>query len=305
MSNNRSVKSYSVTLVLVLLFGFVGGHRFYAGKVGTGLLFLFTAGFFVIGWIIDIFTVAFGNFTDKTGRFIRPKRDQSKKENIMTEEKEAVSDNVSSESGVDPSSAKRKVPTWVWIVGGILVLGLILQSCGGNDTAIDETSDAETTETEIVEEEVTVSEPEEEEAVEAEPDEIVFTLEDARTILMPLTFDQSRSQIIEIVSDMRVIESVDLFTYDSDTGLVELDVTPAFDFDSGVRDDAWELFRIFAGAFYKAPDNAGWLLEDPRFAPDFKVTVSTATYLCDGETMRDLANAMLSRSAWESTCKVR
>ncbi len=72
MGNGKSVKNYSVTLVLVLLLGFMGGHRFYAGKVGTGILYLFTAGFFVIGWIIDIFTVAFGNFTDKTGSFIRP-----------------------------------------------------------------------------------------------------------------------------------------------------------------------------------------------------------------------------------------
>jgi len=50
----------------------LGGHRFYAGKTGTGILWLFTLGLFMIGWIIDIFTVVFGNFTDKTGAFIRP-----------------------------------------------------------------------------------------------------------------------------------------------------------------------------------------------------------------------------------------
>ncbi len=66
------MKNYAVMLVLVLVLGVVGGHRFYAGKVGTGILFLFTGGFFVIGWIIDIFTVSFGNFTDKTGSFVRP-----------------------------------------------------------------------------------------------------------------------------------------------------------------------------------------------------------------------------------------
>jgi len=73
MSNRKSVKSYPATLILALLLGFVGGHRFYAGKVGTGFLFLFTAGVFAIGWIVDVFTVAFGNFTDKTGSFIRPR----------------------------------------------------------------------------------------------------------------------------------------------------------------------------------------------------------------------------------------
>lgn len=72
MSNTKSVKNYAVMLVLVLVLGVVGGHRFYAGKVGTGIIFLLTAGFFLIGWIIDIFTVSFGNFTDKTGRFVRP-----------------------------------------------------------------------------------------------------------------------------------------------------------------------------------------------------------------------------------------
>ena len=73
MSNPKSVKSYAVTLLLALGLGYVGVHRFYAGKVGTGILYLFTFGFFGIGWIIDIFTVLFGNFTDKAGQFIRPK----------------------------------------------------------------------------------------------------------------------------------------------------------------------------------------------------------------------------------------
>lgn len=73
MGVSKSVKSYTATLLLVLVFGLLGGHRFYAGKVGTGILFLFTVGFFGIGWVIDIFTVAFGNFTDKSGQFIRPK----------------------------------------------------------------------------------------------------------------------------------------------------------------------------------------------------------------------------------------
>ena len=30
----------------------------------------------------------------------------------------------------DNTSAKKKIPTWVWIVSGVLVFGLILQSCG-------------------------------------------------------------------------------------------------------------------------------------------------------------------------------
>lgn len=72
MDNHKSIKNYYVTLVLVILLGGFGIHRIYVGKVGTGVLYFFTAGLFIIGWVIDIFTVVFGNFTDKTGRFIRP-----------------------------------------------------------------------------------------------------------------------------------------------------------------------------------------------------------------------------------------
>ncbi len=72
MSDPKSVKNYAVTLLLTIFFGYLGFHRFYAGKVGTGTWFLFTGGLLLIGWIVDIFTVAFGNFTDKTNSFIRP-----------------------------------------------------------------------------------------------------------------------------------------------------------------------------------------------------------------------------------------
>lgn len=72
MSTSHSVKNYWLTLVLVVAVGVVGGHRFYTGKVGTGILFLLSGGLLGIGWVIDIFTVIFGNFTDKTNNFIRP-----------------------------------------------------------------------------------------------------------------------------------------------------------------------------------------------------------------------------------------
>ena len=72
MTEHKSIKNYGVTLVLALVFGAFGGHRFYAGKVGTGILFLITVGLLGVGWLIDVLTVAFGNFTDKSGKFIRP-----------------------------------------------------------------------------------------------------------------------------------------------------------------------------------------------------------------------------------------
>jgi len=136
--------------------------------------------------------------------------------------------------------------------------------------------------------------------------EVGLTVEDIRESVIPLVFESTRAGIIEVLTDMTVVQSVDLYSYDPAAGTVTLDVTPEFDFDKGVRDDAWEFFRIFAGAFYKAgSDNDAWTLEDPRFAPNFRVTVSSATYECDGETMRDLADSMLSRTDWETTCRVR
>ena len=72
MTSPTSSKNYAATLILAIVLGFFGAHRFYLGKVGTGFLYVFTAGLFGIGWIVDIFTVLFGNFTDKTGSFVRP-----------------------------------------------------------------------------------------------------------------------------------------------------------------------------------------------------------------------------------------
>lgn len=39
------------------LLGFVGAHRFYYGKRLTGILWFFTGGLFLIGWIVDLFLI--------------------------------------------------------------------------------------------------------------------------------------------------------------------------------------------------------------------------------------------------------
>lgn len=72
MASPTSSKSYSTTLILAIFLGYLGLHRFYVGKIGTGILDLITVGWLGIGWVIDIFTVLFGNFTDKTGSFVKP-----------------------------------------------------------------------------------------------------------------------------------------------------------------------------------------------------------------------------------------
>lgn len=56
--------------LLCFFFGFLGFHRFYAGKIITGLLQLFTLGGFGIWAIIDFIMIIIGAFTDKEGNEI-------------------------------------------------------------------------------------------------------------------------------------------------------------------------------------------------------------------------------------------
>ena len=56
-------------------FGCFGVHRFYAGKIGTGILYLFTAGGFLIGWMVDLISILSNRFTDGRGCVIRAKQD--------------------------------------------------------------------------------------------------------------------------------------------------------------------------------------------------------------------------------------
>jgi TM2 domain-containing membrane protein YozV len=50
-----------------LFFGIFGVDRFYVGKKGTGILKLLTAGGFFIWWLVDLFLIASGKFTDAAG----------------------------------------------------------------------------------------------------------------------------------------------------------------------------------------------------------------------------------------------
>ena len=65
-----SDKSRALTMVLGLLLGWVGAHRFYAGKIGTGLLMLGTGGGLGVWYLIDNIMIASGTFRDAEGRLI-------------------------------------------------------------------------------------------------------------------------------------------------------------------------------------------------------------------------------------------
>ena len=66
----RSQKSKGAALVLCVLLGYMGIHRFYVGKIGTGILWLLTLGCFGIGWIVDIVMLCCNKFADKSGAII-------------------------------------------------------------------------------------------------------------------------------------------------------------------------------------------------------------------------------------------
>ena len=46
-----------VSFFLCLFLGYFGAHKFYEGKAGMGILYIFTAGLFCIGWIIDTISI--------------------------------------------------------------------------------------------------------------------------------------------------------------------------------------------------------------------------------------------------------
>jgi hypothetical protein len=65
---NPSDRNRLTALMLCILLGPFGAHRFYVGKVGTGLIWLFTLGFLGIGVIYDIIFIATGEFRDDRER---------------------------------------------------------------------------------------------------------------------------------------------------------------------------------------------------------------------------------------------
>ena len=58
-SINRRSKSKMTALVLCLFLGFFGAHKFYEGKTGLGILYIFTFGLFGVGWLVDFIVLLF------------------------------------------------------------------------------------------------------------------------------------------------------------------------------------------------------------------------------------------------------
>jgi TM2 domain-containing membrane protein YozV len=71
MADGTSGKSNTVALLLCFFIGFLGVHRFYVGKVGTGILQLVTLGGLGIWALIDFIMIAMQKFTDSEGNILK------------------------------------------------------------------------------------------------------------------------------------------------------------------------------------------------------------------------------------------
>lgn len=71
MAPAPSDKSRAVALALCIPLGVFGAHRFYVGKIGTGLLQLCTFGGLGLWWLYDLITIASGEFRDVDGLRVR------------------------------------------------------------------------------------------------------------------------------------------------------------------------------------------------------------------------------------------
>jgi len=70
-SSESSDKSRGVALALSVFLGVFGAHRFYVGKVNSGILMACTLGGLGIWYLYDCILIGAGQFRDSEGRLVR------------------------------------------------------------------------------------------------------------------------------------------------------------------------------------------------------------------------------------------
>lgn len=68
---NKSSKDWLVCLLLCFFVGYLGIHRFYVGKTGSGVAQLLTCGGCGIWALVDLIMILLGKFTDEDGKVIK------------------------------------------------------------------------------------------------------------------------------------------------------------------------------------------------------------------------------------------
>jgi len=69
-SGSGENKEWLTTLLLCLFLGGLGGHRFYTGHTGIGIVQLLTLGGCGLWALIDLIMIVTGKFTDSEGNLI-------------------------------------------------------------------------------------------------------------------------------------------------------------------------------------------------------------------------------------------
>ena len=59
-----SPKSRAIALILCFFLGIFGAHRFYAGRILMGVIYLFTLGGLGVAWLVDLLLILFGRMRD-------------------------------------------------------------------------------------------------------------------------------------------------------------------------------------------------------------------------------------------------
>ncbi len=70
-STATSEKSFVATILLLVLLGGFGAHRFYVGKPVTAILFIFTLGGLGLWGLFDLIMIVTGKFKDSSGLLIK------------------------------------------------------------------------------------------------------------------------------------------------------------------------------------------------------------------------------------------